>query len=255
MTSKFIDCGYKELTIPTDNNGDWQISPDALHIWPRSSYMVILPNLDKTFTCTLFFPIKGENSFENLKNEQDINDFFNKNCPDLVPLIPDITEQYLNNPVSPLGIIRCSPWRKNNFMLIGDSCHATVPLYGQGMNCGFEDCDLIVDFFDKSFGGIDFNSSIDIFLKNRKINTDAMQDLSMHNFIVMRDKTGDKQFLLQKKIEALFTKKHPSKWTPLYSMVTFSHIDYNEALQIGKKQEKIMQEIMQIEKYRFNLGQ
>ena len=248
MTSKFIDCGYKELTIPTDNNGDWQISPDALHIWPRSSYMVMaLPNLDKTFTCTLFFPIKGENSFENLKNEQDINDFFNKNCPDLVPLIPDITEQYLNNPVSPLGIIRCSPWRKNNFMLIGDSCHATVPFYGQGMNCGFEDCDLIVDFFDKSFGGIDFNSSIDIFLKNRKINTDAMQDLSMHNFIVMRDKTGDKQFLLQKKIEALFTKKYPSKWIPLYSMVTFSHIDYNEALQIGKKQEKIMQEIMQIE--------
>ena len=246
--SEFIDCGYKELTIPIGNHGKWQIASNALHIWPRGSYMVMaLPNLDGTFTCTLFFPMKGENSFEILKNEKDVNLFFEKNCSDLVPLIPNISEQYFNNPVSPLGIIRCSTWKKNNFILIGDSCHATVPFYGQGMNCGFEDCKLIADVFDKTFNTNNFTNSIEIFLTKRKINTDAMQDLSMHNFIVMRDKTGDERFLLQKKIEALFAMKHPSKWSPLYSMVTFSHIDYNEALEIGMKQEKIMQKIMQID--------
>ncbi len=246
--SELIDCGYKELTIPIGNHKTWQIASDALHIWPRGSYMVMaLPNLDGTFTCTLFFPMKGENSFENLKTKKDVDLFFEKNCPDLVSLIPNISEQYFNNPVSPLGIIRCSPWKKNNFILIGDSCHATVPFYGQGMNCGFEDCNLMVDIFDKTFKTANFSNSIEKFLTNRKINTDAMQDLSMHNFIVMRDKTGDKKFLLQKKIEALFAKKHPSKWTPLYSMVTFSHIDYDEALKIGMKQEKIMQKIMQMD--------
>lgn len=248
VLSEFIDCGYKELTIPIGNHGKWQIDPDALHIWPRGSYMVMaLPNLDGTFTCTLFFPMKGENSFEMLKNKEDVNLFFEKNCPDLIPLIPNISEQYFKNPVSSLGIIRCSPWKKNNFMLIGDSCHATVPFYGQGMNCGFEDCDLIIDVFDKTFNTNNFSGHIEKFLENRKINTDAMQDLSMHNFIVMRDKTGDEKFLLQKKIEALFASKHPSKWVPLYSMVTFSHIDYNDALQIGRRQEKIMQKVMKMD--------
>ena len=246
--SEFIDCGYKEMVIPVADNGDFQIPSDALHIWPRGSYMIMaLPNLDGTFTCTLFFPMKGDNSFEILKTRHDVDLFFNKNCPDLVPLIPNLSEQYFKNPVSSLGIIRCSPWKKNNFILIGDSCHATVPFYGQGMNAGFEDCSLIADIFEDSNDTKEFKHSIDEFLKNRKVNTDAMQDLSMHNFLVMRDKTGDKSFLLQKKIEALFAKKNPSKWVPLYSMVTFSHMDYKEALEIGRRQEKIMQEIMKID--------
>ncbi len=246
--SEFIDCGYKEMTIPYVNPGQWQIASDALHIWPRGSYMVMaLPNLDGTFTCTLFFPMKGKNSFEELKTKEDVDVFFKKNCPDLVPLIPNISEQYFNNPVSSLGIIRCYPWKKNNFILIGDSCHATVPFYGQGMNCGFEDCNLIADVFDNTFNTANFSNAIEEFLISRKVNTDAMQNLSLHNFIVMRDKTGDKNFLLQKKIEALFAAKYPSKWVPLYSMVTFSHVDYNQALQIGRKQEKIMQKIMQLD--------
>ena len=246
--SEFIDCGYKELTIPSNSNGSWKIEPEALHIWPRGSYMVMaLPNLDGTFTCTLFFPIKGKNSFDLLKTDRDVDFFFKKNCPDLVPLIPNLSEQYFNNPVSPLGIIRCNPWKKNNFILIGDSCHATVPFYGQGMNAGFEDCNLINDLFKHSGNSTLFENSIDDFLNNRKINTDAMQDLSMHNFLVMRDKTGNEKFLLQKKIEAFFAAKHPDKWVPLYSMVTFSEIGYNNALEIGKKQEKIMQEIMKLD--------
>ena len=250
--SEFIDCGYKELTIPSTSNGSWKIQSDALHIWPRGSYMVMaLPNLDGTFTCTLFFPIKGKNSFDVLKTNEDVDLFFKKNCPDLIPLIPNLSEQYFHNPVSPLGIIRCKPWKKNNFILIGDACHATVPFYGQGMNAGFEDCDLINELFENSNSSKIFKNSIDEFLNNRKINTDAMQDLSMHNFLVMRNKTGDKNFLLQKKIEALFAKKHPSKWLPLYSMVTFSHIGYNSALEIGKKQEKIMQEIMKLDNIEF----
>jgi len=246
--TNIIDCGYKELTIPPSNKGAWIIDSDALHIWPRESYMVMaLPNQDGSFTITLFFPLKGKNSFENLKTNSDVNDFFSTKFPDLFPLIPNLSDQYFKNPVSSLGIIRCDSWKVNNFMLIGDSCHATVPFYGQGMNAGFEDCNLINEIINDSSKSSLFKTPVNEFLNRRKLNTTAMQDLSMHNFIVMRDKTGDQKFLLQKKIEALFAEKNPTKWTPLYSMVTFSHIDYNDALIIGKKQEKIMREIMEIE--------
>jgi len=242
---RFIDCGYKELTIPSDAEGNHIISSDALHIWPRGSYMIIaLPNLDGTFTCTLFFPMEGENSFSLLTNEKELLNFFNTNFSDLTPLIPDLSEQYFRNPLSPLGLVRSNSWLEGNIALIGDSCHATVPFYGQGMNCGFEDCFLLNETVKECDSINTFKVKLDAFLKKRKIDTDAMQDLSLYNFIVMRDKTADKKFLLQKKIEALFSEKHPDKWLPLYSMVTFSDIKYSDALHIGQKQNSIMKKIM-----------
>ena len=242
---RFIDCGYKELTIPANINGQHIISNKALHIWPRGSFMIIaLPNLDGTFTCTLFFPMKGDNSFESLKNEIDLIDFFKTNFADLVPLIPDLSEQYFRNPLASLGLIRCDSWTVNNIALIGDSCHATVPFYGQGMNAGFEDCFLLYKAMQDFNTFEDFKLKLPSFLKKRKIDTDAMQELSLYNFIVMRDKTADDKFLLQKKIEALFSKKHPDKWLPLYSMVTFSDVPYSHALKIGQKQNLIMEKVM-----------
>jgi kynurenine 3-monooxygenase len=246
-TEKFIDCGYKELTIPADSRGKHIIQNDALHIWPRGSYMVIaLPNLDGTFTCTLFFPMEGKNSFSLLKNQVDVIDFFSANFSDLTKLIPDLSEQYFRNPVASLGLIRCDSWLKDNVALIGDSCHATVPFYGQGMNAGFEDCFLLNRMLKDVDSFTSFLDKLNSFFKTRKIDTDAMQDLSLHNFIVMRDKTADDNFLLQKKIESRFSEKYPDKWIPLYSLVTFSQTKYSDALKIGHKQEVIMKRIMEI---------
>jgi kynurenine 3-monooxygenase len=244
----FIDCGYKELTIPSNSDGTHKIDNQSLHIWPRKSYMIIaLPNLDGTFTCTLFFPMRGKNSFESLVSELDIMHLFNNNFQDLVPLIPDISSQYFANPTASLGLVNCYPWSNNNTVLIGDSCHATVPFYGQGMNSGFEDCFLLNEFINTSKSIEGFKKLLPGYLKARKLDTDAMQSLSMENFIVMRDKTADQKFLLQKKIERWFSEKNPTKWTPLYSMVSFSNIPYSKALSIGEFQEKVMEQVMKID--------
>ena len=240
---KFISSSYKELTIPANSDGTHKIDDKALHIWPRKSFMVIaLPNLDGTFTCTLFAPNKGSNSFESINTTQDLDSFFYKSFKDLKSLIPNLSEQYFSNPTSPLGFVRCSSWKDHNTILIGDACHATVPFYGQGMNSGFEDCFLLNKWLDdnQDLGHPD----IDLFLQQRIVDTTAMQDLSMDNFIEMRDKTANPNFLLQKRIEEWFSNKYPQKWIPLYSMVTFSDIRYSEALKRGKIQNKIMFDIM-----------
>ena len=242
-----IDHDYKELLIPAAKKGSYLIEKNALHIWPRGKFMLMaLANLDGSFTCTLFAPKKGENSFENLNNKKDVENYFYKLFPDFFELIPNLYEQWKTNPTSNLGIIRTYPWNVDDKgLLIGDSAHATVPFYGQGMNCGFEDCRILDNLLTKNES--DIKKCFEDFSKMRKPNGDGVQDLSMHNFIVMRDRTADPKFLLQKKIEKKFSNLYPKKWTPLYSMVSFSNISYEEAWKIGMKQEKIMKEIMDIE--------
>ena len=207
--------------------------------------LIALPNMDGSYTCTLFFPFEGEYSFESLKTHQHVTDFFNEVFPDIVPLIPNLVEDFFNNPTSSLSIMRCYPWTvSDKVLLIGDSAHATVPFYGQGMNAGFEGCYVLDKLLEKH--GDDWTSCFDEYSKYRKPDGDGVQDLSMHNFVVMRDKTADPQFLLQKKIELKFSKKYPEKWLPLYSMVSFSNIRYSDAWKIGQQQEAIMQKIMSI---------
>ena len=240
---EFISSDYKELCIPADINGSHKIDNKSLHIWPRKSYMVIaLPNLDGTFTCTLFAPKIGHNSFENLRDKKTVNKFFKDNFRDLFDLIPNLSDQYFDNPTSPLGFVRCKSWIENNTILIGDACHATVPFYGQGMNCGFEDCYLLDKWINSN---PEMNhQKLSFFLNERIMDTSAMQELSMNNYKEMRDKTADETFLLQKKIEEWFSEKHPKKWMPLYSMVTFSLKRYSKALELGNIQDKIMQSVM-----------
>ena len=242
-----IDHDYKELLIPAGKNGRYLIEKNALHIWPRGEFMLMaLANLDGSFTCTLFAPKKGENSFENLNNKIDVENYFYKLFPDFFELVPNLYEQWKTNPTSNLGIIRTYPWNVDDKgLLIGDSAHATVPFYGQGMNCGFEDCRILDNLLTQNER--DIKKCFEDFSKMRKPNGDGVQDLSMHNFIVMRDRTADPKFLLQKKIEKKFSNLYPKKWTPLYSMVSFSNISYQEAWKIGMKQEKIMKEIMDTE--------
>lgn len=241
---RYIEHGYKELVIPANEDGSHKLEMNALHIWPRGSYMLIaLPNLDGSFTCTLFFPFEGEYSFNSLKDDTSVLNFFKKVFPDAVPLMPTLLQDFKENPTSSLGIIRCYPWTVDDkVMLIGDASHATVPFYGQGMNSGFEDCSVFDELMEKY--GDDWDACFKAYELARKDNGDAIQDLSIHNFIVMRDKTADPKFLLQKKIEKHFSEKYPDKWLPLYSMVTFSEIPYAEAWKLGQKQEALMQQII-----------
>lgn len=244
----YIDCGYKELTIPPTASGDFAMEVNALHIWPRKDYMLIaLPNLDKTFTCTLFFPFEGEASFSNLTTYEKVKDFFEKTFPDAVPLMPDYINEFFNNPTSSLVTVKCFPWiREDKFALIGDAAHAIVPFFGQGMNCGFEDCRILDELIEKN--GDDWQIILQQYQALRKPDGDAIANLAINNFTEMRDKTADPKFLLQKKIEARLHEKYPDKWIPAYSQVTFSpHIRYSEALQRGQRQEAIMQEVMMME--------
>jgi kynurenine 3-monooxygenase len=243
----YIDCGYKELSIPPSASGEFLIEKNALHIWPRKQYMLIaLPNTDGSFTGTLFFPFEGETSFEKLDSEEKVDRFFKENFADVTSLIPDLTKQFLTNPTSSLVTVKCFPWiRDGKFALIGDAAHAIVPFFGQGMNAGFEDCSVLNELIDKHSDNWD--EILTSFQQLRKPDADAIADLAVNNFIEMREKTADPKFLLQKKIEAKLHENHPDKWIPAYSQVTFSpQIRYSEALKNSQRQEKIMQEIMQL---------
>ena len=241
----YIDFGYKELTIPAGSNGAFMMEKNALHIWPRGNYMLIaLPNIDGSFTCTLFFPFEGEPSFASLTTKEKVKTFFEKTFADAVPLMPTLADDFFNNPTASLVTVKCFPWvREDKFALIGDAAHAIVPFFGQGMNCGFEDCRVLNELIDKHHDN--WNLILDEYQTLRKPDADAIAELALNNFIEMRDKVGDPKFLLQKKIEAAFSKKYPHKWTPAYTQVTFSpQIRYSDALKNSIKQEAIMQQVM-----------
>ncbi len=241
----YIDCGYKELIIPPGKNGEFLMEKNALHIWPRGSFMMIaLPNPDGNFTCTLFLPFEGEKSFANLKTNEAIQHFFDTEFSDAVPLMPTLIEDFMTNPVSSLVTVKCFPWVfDEKIALIGDAAHAIVPFYGQGMNCGFEDCVVLNELIDKHQEN--WEEILKEYESLRKPDADAIADLAIANFVEMRDKTADPKFLLQKKIEAKFAANHPDKWIPLYTMVTYSpHIRYSKALKEGEKQQTIMDKIM-----------
>jgi kynurenine 3-monooxygenase len=243
----YIDHGYKEFQIPAGKGGQSMLETNALHIWPRESFMLIaLPNPNATFTCTLFFPFDGELSFKSLRSDQSILDFFKVSFPDALPIMPDLLEDFKINPTSSLVTIKCYPWVRNKTLLIGDAAHAIVPFYGQGMNAGFEDCSILnamLDHYDDNW-----EKAITNFQQQRKQDTDAIAELALDNFIEMRDLVADKEFLLRKKIESKLHSLHPDQWIPLYSMVTFNtDIRYSEAQRIGARQKAIMDEVMKIQ--------
>ena len=244
-SQSYLDHGYKELTITATGKGDFAMDWSSLHIWPRGQFMLIaLPNLDKTFTCTLFFPFEGEKSFASLDTKEKMMKFFKEMFADAVSLMPTLAEDYFTNPTSSLATVRCFPWRyEDKVLLLGDAAHAIVPFFGQGMNCGFEDCAVLNSLITKH--GDNWDAIFSDFQNVRKPDADAIAELAIENYYEMRDKVADPKFLLQKKIEAKFSEKHPDKWTPLYSMVTYrTDMRYSEALRKGKTQEAIMQRVM-----------
>jgi kynurenine 3-monooxygenase len=240
----YIEHGYKELHIPATANGAFALEKNALHIWPRESFMMIaLPNPDGSFTCTLFFPFEGSPSFSTLKTEGEIQDFFINTFPDAVDLMPELMDDYKSNPTGSLVTVKCFPWTKNKTLLIGDAAHAIVPFYGQGMNAGFEDCRILNQLLNQH--NDNWNNVLPAFQQLRKPDADAIAQLAFDNFVEMRDLVADPEFLLRKKIEAKIHERFPEKWIPLYAMVTFNDsIRYSHAYGTGQKQKKIMDEIM-----------
>jgi kynurenine 3-monooxygenase len=248
----YLNYGYKELLIPPTKNGEFAMANDCLHIWPRGKFMMIaLPNIDGSFTCTLFFPFEGEASFSTLTTKEAVKKFFDKIFPDAVPLMPTLLEDFFHNPSASLVTVKCFPWSfEDKMLLLGDAAHAIVPFYGQGMNCGFEDCTAINEIMDKYLNKSNDEAAwqkvFEETAKSRKPNSDAIAELAVGNFIEMRDLVAHPDFILQKKIEAHFSNKHPDKWLPLYSMVTFSDLPYSYALERGRKQDQIMKKVLSV---------
>ena len=242
VTQDFLTHGYKELEIPADINGNHIISKEHLHIWPRGDYMLIaLPNMDGSFTVTLFLSYsEGLYNFDNLVTEEKIIEFFKKDFPDTLSLIPDILKEFENNPTGKLGTIKCYPWSyKGNTLLLGDSSHAIVPFYGQGMNASFEDV-YVFDTVLNQFEG-DWSTVFSEFQKQRKIDTDAIADLAIDNYYEMRDHVANPLFKEKRIVEMNLEKYFPTEYFSKYSLVTFNeYIGYHEAMTKGRAQDKVL---------------
>lgn len=246
FSQRYLTHGYKEIEMRPDENGDFKMESDALHIWPRGEFMLMgLPNPDGTFTCTVFAPYDGPNGLNNLESKTAAEAYFQANFPDVIPLIPDFAEQWVANPTSSLVMTTCYPWHHGNrICLMGDAAHAIVPFYGQGMNSGMEDCSVLSELMDTMHGPDDWDRVLQAYTRLRKPSGDAILELALRNYIEMRDKTGDPAFLLRKKIEAKLATAYPGRWLPLYSQVTFSHTPYEEALAAGQRQDRIMERVL-----------
>ena len=243
FSQEYLNYGYKELTIPAGQDGKHVLEANALHIWPRGNYMLIaLPNIDGTFACILFLPFEGADSFEKLTPKTAVRDFLQSRFPDAVALMPDLVEHYFANPTGAMVTIRCSPWHVDGqALLLGDAAHAIVPFFGQGINCGFEDCTILLELLDRH--GADWKKVFGEFEEARKINTDAIADMAIENFVEMRDRVGDRRFLLRKQVELALEAKYPRQFVPKYAMVTFHRIPYATALQRGQVQERMLAEL------------
>jgi kynurenine 3-monooxygenase len=235
----YLTHGYKELTIPAGADGAFRLEKHALHIWPRGTFMMIaLPNLDGSFTCTLFWPLEGPNSFAALKSEGEVLAFLRDQFPDAVPLIPSVAQEFLTNPTGSLVTIRCQPWHLGRTVLIGDACHAVVPFLGQGMNAAFEDCTVLYRCLVEA--GWEWEKAAARYEILRKQHTDALAELCVTNFIEMRDRVASPWFILRKKAAVLLHALLPRWYLPLYTMIEFTRIPYGDAVRRARWQAAIV---------------
>ena len=235
---------YRELEIAPTLKNEFKLDGNSLHIWPRGCFMCIaLPNTEKTFTVTLFLPEKGEQSFENIQTAQAARTFFQQYFPDALNLIEDFDNDWENNPESGLSTLYLDTWHyQDSIVLLGDAAHAMVPFHGQGMNCAFEDCLALVKAIEKEHN---WHSVIASFEQQRQANALAIQEMALENYLEMRDKVDDPQFLLQRELERKLAELHPTQFIPRYSMVSFQLIDYAIAQSRGNIQRQILQTLTQ----------
>jgi kynurenine 3-monooxygenase len=270
-TESELDYGYKELVIPPGKNGEFLLEKNALHIWPRGTFMLIaLPNFDGSFTCTLFLPWEGANSFEKLKTPEDVSRFFKEQFADAVPLLADLEQTFFDNPTGHMVTIKCNPWNiEERVLLLGDAAHAIVPFFGQGMNAGFEDLTILDQCIDDHIaqggalyinrrsreneqdtpsrriqeGSSGWSRVFDDFVAKRKADTDAIADMAVENFIEMRDKVALPKFQLEKAVEKVLQKEFPGSYLSRYSLVTFSNVPYSFAMKAGIANDEVLAEL------------
>lgn len=236
----FLRHGYKELTIPAMEDGSYRIEKNALHIWPRGNFMVIaLPNLDGSFTVTMFHPYGGDYGFDALDTRQKVKQFFEEQFPDLPPHAPTLLDDYFTNPVGTLGTIRCYPWQAfGKALIMGDAAHAIVPFYGQGMNASFEDVTVFDDVLEKYEG--DWERVFTTFQDTRQSDANAIADLAVDNFYEMRDHVANPVFLKKRQLEMQLEQTFPDYYSK-YSLVTFNeNMSYSEAMKRGRQQDEIL---------------
>ncbi len=240
FSQQWLTHGYKELEIPAAENGGFKTYKNALHIWPRGEDMLIaLPNLDGSFTVTLFLPYSNSDyCFDNLITAEKVEEYFQKEFPDALELIPNLAEEYFNNPTGPLGTIKCSPWHcYGKSLILGDAAHAIVPFYGQGMNASFEDVVVFDEVLEKFEGN--WETVFSEYEKARKIDTDAIADLAVDNFHEMKEHTASPLFQQKRKLEIAFETQLPKEYFSKYSLVTFNDaIPYSQAMKQGRAQDK-----------------
>ena len=243
QTENVLDYGYKEFHIPPAADGGFQLEKHALHIWPRGMFMLIaLPNFDGSFTCTLFLPFEGALSFATLQEPAAVERFFGEYFADVVPLLTDVTGTFFKNPTGQMVTVKCAPWNVGDRALVlGDAAHAIVPFFGQGMNCGFEDCALLDDFIDAN--PTTWHRDLGTYATNRKPDADAIADMAVANFVEMRDKVGDPNFLLEKAIEKRLLNEFPGRFTSRYALVSFSRVPYRFAQEVGFVADTILEEL------------
>jgi kynurenine 3-monooxygenase len=236
--------GYKELTIPPLESGEFQIEPNVLHIWPRGNYMLIaLPNNDNSFTCTLFFPMAGATSFKTVKTEKDILDLFQSQFPDAIKLMSTLVEDFQSNPTGDLASVYCKPWHfGDKALLIGDAAHAVVPFFGQGMNASFQDCSALAQLMDQIEN--DWPAIFNAFSSTQVKNGHAIADMAIENYLEMRDHVNDTEYKKKRNVELKLERMFPGRFIPRYSMVSFHQIPYSEVYQRGGKQFKIIDDVL-----------
>ncbi|WP_055586837.1 FAD-dependent oxidoreductase [Peterkaempfera griseoplana] len=238
-STDWLDYGYKELTVPAVD-GEFALDPGALHIWPRgTSMMIALPNPDRSFTCTMFWPTEGPAGFAALRTPAEIEDHFRTHYPDVVPLAPDLVDDYLANPVGRLGTVRCSPWQvEGRVALLGDAAHAIVPFYGQGANCGFEDVVELDRCLTETAG--DWGRALPLFERRRKENTDAIAEMALANFVEMRDKVASPVFRFVKTVEHALERALPGRFVSRYELVSFSTVPYAQVQRRVRRQQRAL---------------
>ena len=248
---ELLDHGYKELTIPATRDGSFALDPNGLHIWPRGGFMLIaLPNLDRSFTATLFLPHRGRPGFDSLGDER-IGAFFERHFPDAAERMPDLSDEFAARPVGVLGTVHCDPWsltrttdRARTVLLIGDAAHAIVPFHGQGMNAAFEDCSELAGLLADI--GPDGERVADAFAAARKDNADAIAEMALENYDEMRDSVRDERFGQRAELAFRLERRFPGRFVPRYSMVMFHpEIGYADAEARGRKQAELLTEAMQ----------
>lgn len=236
---EFLECGYKELTLPAGPNGSFQLDKNMLHVWPRGEYMLMaIPNLDGSFAMTCILPLEGKVSFAALGSAASVRVFFDSQFPDVAPLLEQLTKSFLEKPTGMFLTTRVHPWHSGGrVVLLGDACHTVVPFYGQGMNAAFEDCAILDECLERHPD--DYERAFGEHQSLRKRHTDALADLSVQNFIELRDKVRLPMFIARKQVEHVFERLFSRSWIPLYTLISHMTIPYADAIERYNRQRRI----------------